>query len=256
MNLSQYFADYYRQNEHEGIIGHEEREFGYTVRKKQWVRYLSVNKTELNTILSTGPLDAYISHAYYDNPRNDAKIWKHGNLIFDIDSKDLKLDCLDEHKTMPCDKCMRGCVEEYKKLTEIFSKLGIISHTCYFSGNSGLHIECDPSEYNHILPDKRHKLVDYISNYVNIDRMVTLDKSRIFRLPDSINSKTGLLKTRCDNPYKDAIVLSHKNIQVRGAWERFRLNGRVWHENTGTTTIPIYVAVYLYCKGFIEETFI
>ena len=51
------------------------------------------------------------------------------------------------------------------------------------------------------------------SNAVRIDAMVTTDIHRIFRMPETLNQKTGLVKKECDDlasfdPKTQAIALS------------------------------------------------
>jgi DNA primase small subunit len=82
-----------------------------------------------------------------------------------------------------------------------------------------------------------------------------MDIHRIFRLPGSINSKSGLTKTFCKNltkfdPYNDASFLSDDSIEVFvNCPIEFRLKNKKFGPYINEKiTIPTYVAVYMICK--------
>lgn len=90
---------------------------------------------------------------------------------------------------------------------------------------------------------------------VKIDPSVTMDTRRIFRLPGSLNSKSGLTKLFCDNlstfnPYNDASFLSDETVEVDANCPiTFRLkNKKFGPYNNETVTVPTYAAVYMICK--------
>lgn len=97
---------------------------------------------------------------------------------------------------------------------------------------------------------------------VRIDPQVTMDVHRIFRMPGTINSKSGLVKMKCNDlesfdPLDDSCLLGSREVEIsvkvpsplvvnlRG--QSFRLNGQ-------TTRLPLFAAVYLICKGLAEVT--
>ena len=90
---------------------------------------------------------------------------------------------------------------------------------------------------------------------VRIDPNVTVDIHRIFRLPGSINSKSGLVKMPCDdpvqfNPYKSASVLSDELVEVSADCPmKFSLRGKGFgpYDNE-KVSIPTYAAAYMICK--------
>ena len=92
---------------------------------------------------------------------------------------------------------------------------------------------------------------------VRIDPNVTMDVHRIFRLPGSINSKSGLVKTGCADlagfdPYADASLLGEDPVEVfADCPARFRLKRKKFgpYEGGQKVTLPTFAAVYLVCKG-------
>ena len=93
---------------------------------------------------------------------------------------------------------------------------------------------------------------------VRIDPNVTTDIHRIFRMPGTLNSKSGLTKMRCDDlelfdPFIDACLLGENevNVQVK-AHVNLKLKGQSFKIKKQTERLPLYVAVYLICKGIAE----
>lgn len=90
---------------------------------------------------------------------------------------------------------------------------------------------------------------------VKIDPNVTMDIHRIFRLPGSINSKSGLTKVICKdllkfNPYTEASFLSDESVEVNANCPiEFILKNKKFgpYENEHVT-VPTYTAVYMICK--------
>ena len=101
------------------------------------------------------------------------------------------------------------------------------------------------------------KTLDDISENigVKIDPNVTMDIHRIFRLPGSINSKSGLVKIQCKNlskfdPYVEASFLSDDSVEViANSPIEFKLkNKKFGPYNNEKVTVPIFAAVYMICK--------
>jgi DNA primase small subunit len=92
---------------------------------------------------------------------------------------------------------------------------------------------------------------------VRIDPQVTMDVHRVFRMPGTINSKSGLAKIRCNNneielfdPLNDACLLSDKEVNVETKVPiKLKLRGQSFNIKKETTKLPVYAAVYLICKG-------
>jgi DNA primase small subunit len=89
---------------------------------------------------------------------------------------------------------------------------------------------------------------------VNIDPQVTMDVHRVFRMPGTINSKSGLTKMKCVdltsfNPLNEACLLSDGELKVRmKAPVRIKLKGQAFKINETLTSLPAYAAIYLVCK--------
>jgi len=90
---------------------------------------------------------------------------------------------------------------------------------------------------------------------VKIDPNVTMDIHRIFRLPGSINSKSGLTKILCKNltkfdPYVEASFLSDDSVEVFAncPMEFCLKNKKFGPYINEKVTIPTFAAVYMVCK--------
>ncbi len=344
-----------------------EREFGYQKFNGGMNRHISIKSNEeLRLMLITNiPSDVYSSNGYYSFPNlpMSEKDWKEADLIFDIDAKDLNLDCRQEHtcinclscgktsssqltcpsckstkieiKSLTCKNCINGAKQEVFKLKKILEEdLAIKKEKIqvYFSGNEGFHIHVTSSPYQQLGSRERNELVDYImfrgvmpetfgmkkykperSSFVNIDDKgwrgraskhifgskskrskaiteiisdpdgytifqhklenlkdvigvkidpnVTIDIHRIFRLPGSLNSKSGLSKILCENlekinPFSDACFIDDEKTDiVANCPIEFTLkNKKFGPYNNEIITIPKYAAIYLICKGLANTT--
>ena len=97
------------------------------------------------------------------------------------------------------------------------------------------------------------------SNAVRIDSMVTADIHRIFRMPETLNNKTGLVKRECRDlqsfdPASDPIAIPNESESltvVTDLCPKVRLAGYEYGPYVSGTEIklPLYVAVYLIAKG-------
>ena len=90
---------------------------------------------------------------------------------------------------------------------------------------------------------------------VKIDPNVTVDIHRIFRLPGSINSKSGLSKIQCINltkfdPYTESSFLSDDTVEILANCPiEFRLKNKKFGPfHNEKVTVPTYAAVYMICK--------
>ena len=101
------------------------------------------------------------------------------------------------------------------------------------------------------------KTLDNVSETigVKIDPNVTIDIHRIFRLPGSINSKSGLVKIFCENlfkfdPYVEASFLNNDSVEVIANCPiEFKLkNKKFGPYNNEKVSIPTFAAVYMICK--------
>ena len=342
-----------------------EREFGYQKFTSGMTRHLSIKTDkELHLLLMNNiPSDVYCSNAYYSFPNlpMNEKDWKEADLIFDIDAKDLNLECRSTHSATKCTECdhvslisekcnncnstkletksltCKNCIDaskiEVKKLINILiNDLGIELKNIhvYFSGNEGFHVYVYDSQFQTLSSRERSELADYIlfkgsipetfgmkkfkldrsafptldekgwrgrfakemfgskskrskiiselvkngySSFQNkledisskigvkIDPNVTMDIHRIFRLPGSLNSKSGMTKILCTDldkfdPFKEASHISDEKVEVSiNCPIDFTLqNQKFGPYQNETLTVPSFAAVYMICKGFANKT--
>jgi DNA primase small subunit len=91
-----------------------------------------------------------------------------------------------------------------------------------------------------------------------IDPQVTVDIHRIFRMPGTLNSKSGLAKIKCNDinsfdPFKDACLLGEEKVKIYVKTQvKLRLKEERFNLKKGNTDLPVYAAVYLICKGLAE----
>jgi len=175
-----------------------EREFGYQKFNSGMIRHISIrdDRALRLVLMSNSPSDVYCSNGYYTFPdlAMAEKDWKEADLIFDIDAKDLGLECRREHtcswcsecqhafqdsKTCPdcnsnkiasksftCKTCIKMAKREVQKLSRILvDDLGVDPQNIlvYFSGNEGFHIQVPNSGYQELGSRGRAELSDYVT---------------------------------------------------------------------------------------------
>ena len=97
---------------------------------------------------------------------------------------------------------------------------------------------------------------------VRIDPQVTMDVHRIFRMPGTINSKSGLVKMRCNglesfDPLNDSCLLGDKEVKVKTKVSsplNFKLKGHSFRIRERNIKLPLFATAYLICKGLAEVT--
>ena len=95
---------------------------------------------------------------------------------------------------------------------------------------------------------------------IKIDPNVTNDIHRVFRLPGSINSKSGLTKIFVDDlekfdPYVDACFIDDEEITISANCPiEFSLKNRKFgpYKNE-TLSLPKFAAIYMICKGIASS---
>jgi DNA primase small subunit len=93
---------------------------------------------------------------------------------------------------------------------------------------------------------------------VRIDPQVTTDIHRVFRMPGTLNSKSGLSKTKCSDlysfdPFVDACLLGDGKVSVRVKTPvKLKLKRNSFNISKESSEMPTYAAVYLMCKGLAE----
>ena len=174
------------------------REFGYTVPGSgAMVRHLQMRgPADLRVLLlREAPLDVYVSGARYmlpDMPMRD-KVWQGADLIFDIDAKDIGLECRPSHTaavcgrcgragagpankcgrcgsrdvagvSVACPKCMKAAGDHAARLLSILEDdFGVEGSRAYFSGNEGYHVHVPDGGMSILGRAARADLADYVS---------------------------------------------------------------------------------------------
>ena len=110
-----------------------------------------------------------------------------------------------------------------------------------------------------VFQQKLENMKDVIG--VKIDPNVTIDIHRIFRLPGSLNSKSGMSKILCENfekldPFLDACFIDDEKTDiVANCPIQFTLKNKKFGPfRNEKVTIPKYAAIYLICKGLANTT--
>ena len=335
-----------------------EREFGFQRFDSGMIRHIQLKSiSDMRLLLMReAPSDVYCSCGYYSFPTlpMKEKNWQGADLIFDIDAKDLNLDCRKDHsisvcmqcgsvssmgpckkcystrvesKSLPCKYCIAASKKEVQKLQTILTQdMGIRQDDIqvYFSGNEGFHVYAYNTQFSKTGSKERSEIVDYImfngaipetfgmtkkkpkrdslpefgqwgwggrfaqQMYISktrrskeitrllsegyqsfqqklkdmsymmgarVDPNVTMDVHRIFRLPGSLNSKSGLGKIPCEdmdsfNPYVDAVLLHNDMTKIIADCPiSFKLRRKKFGPYYGEKiSVPAYAAAYMICK--------
>jgi DNA primase small subunit len=161
-------------------------------------RHLSFkNSGELYAfVLKFAPSDIYCSSSFYVHPAEsmDKKEWCGSELIFDIDGKDLHLECAITHNytkcqactfvnkgipekcsrcngsrlsiiDIPCKNCMVSLKNEVTKLSKFLTDdFGIQRKKIfiYFSGNNGFHLHVLDEDYHPLTSNERSEIAGYL----------------------------------------------------------------------------------------------
>ena len=91
---------------------------------------------------------------------------------------------------------------------------------------------------------------------VRIDSQVTTDVHRVFRLPGTLNGKSGLTKILCVDlnsfdPFDNSCQLSSREVTVKITVQKLklRLKGEKFNLADEIVRVPIFLGVYLISKG-------
>jgi DNA primase small subunit len=113
---------------------------------------------------------------------------------------------------------------------------------------------------NHIKETNKLEITDMINNQiqclsVKIDPNVTVDIHRIFRLAGTINSKSGLIKSRCNDlksfdPFRDSCINEDSPVLINAFVDtKTVLKDTSYKIKSGVNKVPGYVAVFMISKG-------
>lgn len=211
--LRKYYYEYF------GIINIPAKlnryEFGYQKPNSPMIRHIQLqDAAELrSTLMQELPLDVFLSSARYLFPSLPMaeKEWQDADLIFDIDAKDLNLECRPSHTvqvcatcgkvkdkgcacdspqikdvSVTCDRCMDASKKEVKKLLDIlYGDLGVKESQTevYFSGNDGFHIHVHDLKFLNLNSLERSELVDYVMCNGMLPESLGMKKSGATSLP-------------------------------------------------------------------------
>ncbi len=171
------FKQYYSNSSIE-INEINKREFGFgDFNNKISFRHFSFNDINNFKNYTSSKIPAYISFssAYYKNPSARPmknKIWIGSDLIFDLDSTDLKLSCIKNHgNSWVCKNCFNNVKQETLRLIEDFliPDFGFSKNEMKinFSGNRGYHIHI----LNKAVFDLDSNARKQICNYIKADNI-------------------------------------------------------------------------------------
>lgn len=245
-----------------------EREFGFKLFDGKIRRHIKFhNEKELfANIMKFSPSDIYCSSARYQNPTANIedKGWIGADLIFDIDGKDLNLNCAQTHNLtqckkcgniengisskcarcestaiqivdLPCKKCVKALKDEVKKLIAILTDdFGVQKNSTYvyFSGNNGFHIKVVDENLFKASSLKRRAYVQYFQGKdYSIDNLG-------FKLDKTTNAVTVLPnKILYDGGWR-ARILGDLRIQLRNHKLEDKSIRKILHFNE-THDIPL-----------------
>lgn len=206
-------------------------------------------------------------------PRSVVSVYFSGNAGFHIELGETQYDLLDSHgrseisdyltaqgilpetfesaKLSPIDPGWRGRVARYVRDLPPGSKP---FKTAEFEKRAlEIASDFDSDEIEHLVASVVN------ADSVKLDAMVTTDVHRIFRMPETLNNKTGLAKRKCEDiaqfdPFSEAVALPDQveEIEVRvDMCPKVTLCGKSLGPVKSPTTVklPLFLAVYLIARG-------
>ncbi|MEM4092029.1 MAG: DNA primase small subunit domain-containing protein [Conexivisphaerales archaeon] len=185
-----------------------------------------------------------------------------------------------------CRECINEVRQAAVSLGEMLQNdfgLSASEISTYFSGNNGFHLHVDSKKFYTLSARERGEISDYIRGtgfvskiyllnvpeqakrtiserkHISIDPQVTIDVSRIFRLPGSLHDESGLEKKLCKHiescdPLTDAIGLQEDPFSLRVYYSpEFTLNEKKFGPyKMEDVKLPTYAAVYLMAKDLAD----
>jgi DNA primase small subunit len=91
-----------------------------------------------------------------------------------------------------------------------------------------------------------------------IDPQVTTDVHRVFRMPGTLNSKSGLVKMKCGDldsfdPLVEACMISDAKVGIKVKTPvKLKLKNKAFNISKEFAELPAYAAIYLICKGLAD----
>jgi DNA primase small subunit len=237
------------------------REFGFMYFDNFVSRHISFgNIGELIAkLIKEPPADVFCSNAYYKFPSHpiQEKQWEGADLIFDIDIKDLGVNCMPNHSFyvcsmcsnctqknhictncenekmlhiyIPCNKCFEEIKKETSKLLDFLNfDIGIEKKNIevFFSGNAGYHMYIYNSSYNKLDSKARSDIVDYImGNGIMLETLgINRFKKEFFIKFPKGGLSLGWRKRLCiDLGISEKSVIKMKNfVTTKGGYQGFK----------------------------------
>ncbi len=205
--------------------------------------------------------------------RSKVSVYFSGNAGFHIEIGETRLDELDQHgraeisdyltaqgvlitpfeslKLAPTDPGWRGRIAKYVRDLPPGSKPFKSSE--FEKRLVELTNDLDSNQVEHLVAGA------VASGSVKLDAMVTTDIHRVFRMPETLNNKTGLVKRKCTDiaafdPFVEAVALPEEDepISVKvDMCPQVALNGQSFGPIKSPTSakVPLFLGVYLISRG-------
>jgi DNA primase small subunit len=205
--------------------------------------------------------------------RSKASVYFSGNAGFHIEIGETQLDELDQHG--------RAEISDYLTaqgvLTTPFESVKLAPNDPGWRGRIAKYVRDLPpgskpfksSEFEKRLVELTNDLDSNQAEHliasavalgsVKLDAMVTTDIHRVFRMPETLNNKTGLVKRKCTDivafdPFVEGVALPEEDelISVRvDMCPQVALNGKTFGPIKSPTSVkvPLFLGVYLISRG-------
>lgn len=206
-------------------------------------------------------------------PRSHATVYFSGNAGFHIELDETQYDLLDQHgrseisdyltgqgiiaetfestKISPMDPGWRGRIARY--IRDIPPGLKPFKSSEFEKRATEMTNEFDSDQVAGVVT------AAIATNNVKIDSMVSADIHRVFRMPETLNNKTGLVKRKCldissFDPFIQSVALPEKDEPISVRVEmcpEISLCGKPFGPVRTPTTarVPLYLGVYLIARG-------
>jgi DNA primase small subunit len=211
-------------------------------------------------------------------PRSRVSVYFSGNAGFHIEVEESHLDELDQHgrselsdyltaqgvmnevfetvKLSPNDPGWRGRIARYVRDLPPGSKP--FKSAEYEKRSFEMINDLDSSQVERVVASA------IASSSVKIDAMVTTDIHRVFRMPETLNNKTGLVKRKCRDiasfdPFVEAVALPEEEDSISVSVDmcpQVALCGNSFGPIQSPTVarVPLYLGVYLIARGVAKVT--
>jgi DNA primase catalytic subunit len=234
-------------------------------------RHMQVrHPADLEALLRDGPHSILSSAAYYRHPtaQMDAKGWLGAVLAFDVDADRLRqVQARLRDGPVPLAEQLGLAKHAARRIvTVLTTDLGIAPKhiEVAFSGGRGYHVRVLDPEVLAADGAMRREVCNYVTGHGGqTDEPVTVDTTRLLRLPGSLHGGSGfqcqtvgLEELDAFDPLRDAIPFGHEVTSVRGLRSaEVTLDGQLEQIRAGQDAVlPLRHAVFLVARGAAEPT--